>query len=49
MAAYSSYEHFNVATGVMHGVFGASLSDVVVLQHCQYVMCFYRNKLPVAT
>ena len=28
----------------MQGIFGASLRDVVVMQHCLCVMCFYWNK-----
>ena len=36
-------------TSAMQGIFGASLRDVVVMQHCLCVMCIYWSKLPTAT
>ena len=32
-----------IITSAMQGIFGASLRDAVVMQHCQCVMCIYWN------
>ena len=39
---------YNYITSAMQGIFGASLRNVVVMQHCLCVMCIYWNKLLIA-
>ena len=38
----------SVYTSAMQGIFGASLRDVVVMQHCLCIMCIYWNELLIA-